>query len=533
MNRLLLVWESLPLWWKTGLAAAGFVIGLLLAWSRYGVSLKRLRQLDQDHEKFVSRLETLQMTSPPDKAAGTHTDNTESGPLPQEPVAKPAETTVATASPAPAPDKTPPMRFGIVSPTPENAAESRPAPKTREPLSPGVEPPAEPKIEIPAHMKGETGVRLSSRLGWIFTEKPGRTDDLECISGVSPTCHRRLQELGVYRFSQIGAWRDSHVSSLLADNPDLASVPWSYWRNRFRLDDGELVVPSGFEGENIKVSPVLGVLYRSEPERKDDFTRIEGVDAQARNQLYEHGIFRFLQIGFLPDNGVQLMNRQRQFGTADWAFWRHYFEFTGGELRPPPDRPVDRAKWTPHGFQFDVPPEHQDSLRLLPGVTAQIEDSLRHLGICTCSQVAALTSANVKRLKNSDPVLEAFDLETAIAGLSKNVLSGNPNRPSYRWRSWYGANVPLSKIPDLSREQLDQLATAGIGSIQQFLQTTPDQWHRLAEAHPGLSKLNLAETRLEAARTLGGLPEGDYESPYHDFNRDDRASEDSQPGSCD
>ena len=43
-------------------------------------------------------------------------------------------------------------------------------------------------------------------------EKPAKPDDLKMISGVGPVIEKKLQELGIYTFVQVAAWKDAEIN---------------------------------------------------------------------------------------------------------------------------------------------------------------------------------------------------------------------------------------------------------------------------------------------------------------------------------
>jgi predicted flap endonuclease-1-like 5' DNA nuclease len=50
-----------------------------------------------------------------------------------------------------------------------------------------------------------------AQCGWIYTTAPTQRDDLTEIWGIGPGYERRLQQSGIYTFSQIASWSDETI----------------------------------------------------------------------------------------------------------------------------------------------------------------------------------------------------------------------------------------------------------------------------------------------------------------------------------
>ena len=55
-------------------------------------------------------------------------------------------------------------------------------------------------------------VRRDDELGFVYTERPSRVDDLKKIKGVANVLEGKLHEFGVYRFKQIALWEPGVIA---------------------------------------------------------------------------------------------------------------------------------------------------------------------------------------------------------------------------------------------------------------------------------------------------------------------------------
>jgi len=55
-------------------------------------------------------------------------------------------------------------------------------------------------------------VRKDEELGFVYTERPSRVDDLKKIKGVANVLEGKLHDFGVYRFKQIALWEKSVIA---------------------------------------------------------------------------------------------------------------------------------------------------------------------------------------------------------------------------------------------------------------------------------------------------------------------------------
>jgi len=65
----------------------------------------------------------------------------------------------------------------------------------------------------------------------------GGADDLKRISGVGPALEKRLNELGIYHFHQIGAWKPRHVTWV---NENVPSVNGRASRDKWKKQANDL-----------------------------------------------------------------------------------------------------------------------------------------------------------------------------------------------------------------------------------------------------------------------------------------------------
>lgn len=114
-----------------------------------------------------------------------------------------------------------------VSPLPEIEIHAEPEIKPEKSIQPEPEKTPQPETEI----LPETTVKPveDSKLGSVYKERPEKVDDLTALNGVAQGLAQRLNELGVYTYSQIAEWNEDHVrefSSRLAFKDRIQREQW-------------------------------------------------------------------------------------------------------------------------------------------------------------------------------------------------------------------------------------------------------------------------------------------------------------------
>lgn len=114
-----------------------------------------------------------------------------------------------------------------VSPLPEIEIHAEPEIKPEKSIQPEPEKTPQPESEI----LPETTVKPveDSKLGSVYKERPEKVDDLTALHGVAQGLAQRLNELGVYTYSQIAEWNEDHMrefSSRLAFKDRIQREQW-------------------------------------------------------------------------------------------------------------------------------------------------------------------------------------------------------------------------------------------------------------------------------------------------------------------
>jgi predicted flap endonuclease-1-like 5' DNA nuclease len=101
----------------------------------------------------------------------------------------------------------------------------------------------QPTLASADRQTGETKIVPSNlindeRCGWIYAKAPAHRDDLTEIWGIGPGYERRLQQSGIYTFSQIASWSDEtidHFDNLFSFKGRIRREKWVEQADRLKL----------------------------------------------------------------------------------------------------------------------------------------------------------------------------------------------------------------------------------------------------------------------------------------------------------
>ena len=134
-----------------------------------------------------------------------------------------------------------------------------------------------------------------------FLDAPdGEPDDLKKILGIGSVLEEKLNEIGVYHYSQIANFTDSDIESI---NTHM-SFPGRIERDEWIPQAKDLM--AGGEGRKLK--------YLDGPDGEpDDLKLIHGVGPVLENKLNELGIYHFYQIAKFEQRDIDLVNDATAF----------------------------------------------------------------------------------------------------------------------------------------------------------------------------------------------------------------------------
>ena len=134
-----------------------------------------------------------------------------------------------------------------------------------------------------------------------FLDAPnGDADDLKKILGIGPVLEEKLNEMGIYHFSQIAEFTDADIASI---NTHL-NFPGRIERDEWIPQAKDLM--GGGEGRKLK--------YLDGPEGEpDDLKLIHGVGPVLEGKLNELGIYHFFQIAKFEQRDIDLVNDATAF----------------------------------------------------------------------------------------------------------------------------------------------------------------------------------------------------------------------------
>ncbi len=75
----------------------------------------------------------------------------------------------------------------------------------------------------------ETHPVLDPKLGLIFKSRPATADDLTALKGISRVLEKRLNEIGIYTFSQIAAWDEYRIKEFSAQLSFKDRIQREHW----------------------------------------------------------------------------------------------------------------------------------------------------------------------------------------------------------------------------------------------------------------------------------------------------------------
>jgi len=134
-----------------------------------------------------------------------------------------------------------------------------------------------------------------------FLDAPdGTPDDLKKILGIGSVLEEKLNDMGIFHYSQIAEFTDSDIENI---NTHL-NFPGRIERDEWIPQAKDLV--GGGEGRKLK--------YLDGPEgEKDDLKLISGVGPVLEDKLNELGIFHFWQIAKFEAKDIDLVNDAMAF----------------------------------------------------------------------------------------------------------------------------------------------------------------------------------------------------------------------------
>jgi large subunit ribosomal protein L21 len=134
-----------------------------------------------------------------------------------------------------------------------------------------------------------------------FLDAPnGEPDDLKKILGIGSVLEEKLNELGIYHYSQIAEFSDDDVASINAH----LNFPGRIERDEWIPQAKELM--QGAEGRKLK--------YLDGPEGEpDNLKLISGVGPVLEKKLNELGIYHFWQIAKFEQKDIDLVNDAMAF----------------------------------------------------------------------------------------------------------------------------------------------------------------------------------------------------------------------------
>ena len=347
-------------------------------------------------------------------------------------------------------------------------------------------------IERPASPAKDT-IRLSPRLGFVYSQRPAQSDDLTLLEGINPRLAEGLNSLGIYNFAQIARLRDHELEHLLAEIPDLHAVDWGYWRMAFRVPHVPIERPTEFSGGLAQLDPRLGWTFAEPPQSQDDLSKLQGVDAGKAAALNARGFYRFSQFAHLDDAQIAAWRLQvRESRDFPWEAWRSHFQETNGELAIVPGGMVMSPDL---GAVYASRPESADDFTQLAGVSQVRADQLNQLGIYRFHQMASFDDLALHKIQMADGAYwRDYFQRTKGALVIPDRLQDAGAAVSPQLGLIYRAEPQsaddFTRLKGVSNTQMEKLNALGIYRFEQVVHWTDAEIRHLERQAPGLGSVD-------------------------------------------
>ncbi len=350
-------------------------------------------------------------------------------------------------------------------------------------------------------------VRLDRDLGILYPEAPLVVDSLTLIQGVDPALEVALQQCGIYRFKQVGAWSDGNVGAVAArlgvEKSRIEREKWVsqavnlqrviYAASPVWAEDEPSLEGYGyraaevFTGEPVHLSEDLGILYAKRPSQVDALSKIRGVDDALEARLHASGVYRFRQIANWSARNVVAF--AEWFGCPPDRIYRDRWIAQAAELDRTlvPEAPVPAPVQEPSepevdpfeilanyfageadvrvdrraGVVYGDRPEIVDDLTLISGVTPELQAQLNETGIYRFKQIrhwSPRNSREVAGFAGIDPYRVGAEQWVEQAGrLEKEFYSASP--------TW---SMPRPSLADYERRMHEAYADDAVGADEEL-----------------------------------------------------------------
>ena len=149
-------------------------------------------------------------------------------------------------------------------------------------------------------------VRADGDFGVIYKAPPERVDDLTQILGIDTEQRSKLNDLGVWRFRQVGDWSEANIRAFANR---LGIVRQRIYLEAWIPQSWKLAQmarkKAAFLGESFRTDPKLGIVYYQEPTTSDDLAQINGLMPQVADIMKNDGIYTFKQIALWEPENVR------------------------------------------------------------------------------------------------------------------------------------------------------------------------------------------------------------------------------------
>lgn len=147
--------------------------------------------------------------------------------------------------------------------------------------------------------------------GLVFDQAPPDADDLTQIKGIGKVLAGKLNEKGIYKFSQIANWTQPNVDAFNEELDFPGRIERENW------------VPQAKQLQSItRRDPRLGFVYNTRPDHVDDLTQISGVGPVLAGKLNDMGVYTFDQIAGWGSAETEAFGEQLDFqGRVEREEW--------------------------------------------------------------------------------------------------------------------------------------------------------------------------------------------------------------------
>ena len=193
-----------------------------------------------------------------------------------------------------------------------------------------------------------TKAAMSAAGSTLAAQGETKRDDLTQLAGIDSAAAAKLNAAGIYSFDQLKGLGDQQASSL-AKKCGIPNANFSDSRRSNFAGSGETT--SGHDSSSASGTAGSSPAAQGESKR-DDLTRLAGIDAAAAARLNAAGIYSFDQLKGLDDQQALQLAEKCQIPNADVSDWRRCIYAWGRGIETTSETDETFAAGSMHGIEL-------------------------------------------------------------------------------------------------------------------------------------------------------------------------------------